>query len=122
VGAAAQPWVQAKGFAHLVCAQMAQDSPAKYLDTMSKQARVGRIFLDYLRNDRTSTAVAVLSPRARPGAPISMPIDWKDVKKGMDSARYTVRTGPSCLKKLRPWAGYTQSARSLSSAIRKLTA
>ena len=122
VGAAAQPWPRAKDFAHLVCAQMAQDSPTKYLDTMSKQARVGRIFLDYLRNDRTSTAVAVLSPRARPGAPISMPIDWKDVKKGMDPARYTVRTGPSWLKKLRPWAGYTQSARSLAGAIRQLTA
>jgi len=68
-GKTAVRWPVAKNFAHIICAQMAHDSPAKYLDTMSKSQRVGKIFLDYLRNDRMSTAVAVLSPRARDGAP-----------------------------------------------------
>jgi bifunctional non-homologous end joining protein LigD len=115
------PWPAAKNFAHIVCAQMAQDSPAKYLDTMAKKARVGRIFLDYLRNDRTSTAVAVLSPRARAGAPISMPIHWKTVKTGLEPLAYTVRSGAALLKKSKPWDQYRQSAGSLRSAIRKLT-
>ena len=115
------PWPAAKDFAHIVCAQMAQDSPARFLDTMSKKDRVGRIFLDYLRNDRTATAVAVLSSRARPGAPISMPIEWKLVKRGLEPARYTVRSGAAILKKSNPWAGYDEAARSLSNAIRIVT-
>jgi bifunctional non-homologous end joining protein LigD len=114
-------WPAAKNFAHLICAQMMQDSPTKYLDTMSKRDRTGRTFLDYLRNDRTATAVAVLSPRARPGAPISMPLHWKDVKAGLNPMRYTVRTGPAVLKTSKPWDQYADSARSLLRAIRLLT-
>ena len=121
-GKNAIPWPAAKNFAHLICAQMVQDSPAKYLDTMSKRERTGRIFLDYLRNDRTSTAVAVLSPRARAGAPISMPLHWKEVKPTLDPARYTVRSGPAILKKSRPWDQYAQAARPLARAMRKVTA
>jgi bifunctional non-homologous end joining protein LigD len=120
-GKDAVPWPAAKDFAHMICAQMAQDSPTQYLDKMAKKDRVGRIFLDYLRNDRTSTAVAVLSSRARTGAPISMPIDWTHVKAGLAPARYTVRTSAAILKKSDPWGDYTQSARSLSSAIRLVT-
>jgi bifunctional non-homologous end joining protein LigD len=121
-GKGAVPWAAAKQFAHIVCAQMAQDSPKKYLDKMAKKERTGRIFLDYLRNDRTATAVAVLSPRARPGAPISMPIHWRETNAALDPARYTVRTGAAYLKKSRPWEQYAQSARSLASAIRQITA
>jgi bifunctional non-homologous end joining protein LigD len=120
-GKDAVAWPAAKKFAHMICAQMAQDSPKKYLDTMAKKDRVGRIFLDYLRNDRTSTAVAVLSSRARAGAPISMPIHWKEVKVGLDPARYTVRTGAAILRKSKPWGEYRQAAKSLASAIRRVT-
>jgi bifunctional non-homologous end joining protein LigD len=119
-GEDAVPWPAAKNFAHIICAQMARDSPTKYLDTMAKKDRVGRIFLDYLRNDRTSTAVAVLSSRARPGAPISMPVHWKDVKATLKPERYDIRTGPGILAKSRPWAEYADSARSLSGSIEKV--
>ncbi len=120
-GKNAVPWPVAKDFAHIVCAQMAQDNPAKYLDTMSKSQRVGKIFLDYLRNDRTATAVAVLSPRAREGAPVSMPIDWKEVRSGLDPKKYTVRTAPGVVRKTKPWMGYAEAARSLADAIRSIT-
>jgi bifunctional non-homologous end joining protein LigD len=117
-GKAAIRWPVAKNFAHLVCAQMAQDSPAKYLDNMSKSRRVGKIFLDYLRNDRTATAVAVLSPRAREGAPVSMPIHWRQVRRGLDPSRFTLRSVPALLRKGKPWEGYDGAARSLADAIR----
>jgi bifunctional non-homologous end joining protein LigD len=120
-GKAAVRWPVAKNFAHLLCAQMSQDSPQKYLDTMSKSRRTGKIFLDYLRNDRTATAVSVLSPRARGGAPVSMPLHWRQVRAGLDPAGFTVRSAPALLRKGKPWAGYDDAARSLAEAIRCVT-
>lgn len=113
-------WPQAKAFAQGVCARMADDSPDKYLINMAKKLRTGRIFLDYLRNDRMSTAVAPFSPRAREGATVSMPLTWSQVKAGLDPTRYTLRTVPSLLSKLKAWDEYCDSERPLEPAIRKL--
>jgi bifunctional non-homologous end joining protein LigD len=114
-------WPVAKNFAHLICAQMADDSPSQYLDTMSKQRRTGRIFLDYLRNDRTATAVAVLSPRARAGAPVSMPLVWRAVKAGLDPHAFSVRTAPRLLAATDAWKDYRAGARPLAAAIVRVT-
>ncbi|MEH6951665.1 DNA ligase D [Nitrobacter sp. NHB1] len=113
-------WKQAKMFAQAVCEQMATDAPDKYLITMSKQQREGKIFLDYLRNDTKSTAVAPLSPRARSGATVSMPLNWSQVKAGLDPKRFTLRTAPDLLKKSKAWSGYDEAARPLQTAIGKL--
>jgi bifunctional non-homologous end joining protein LigD len=120
-GKAAVKWPVAKNFAHLLCAQMAQDSPRRYLDNMSKSQRTGRIFLDYLRNDRMATAVAVLSPRAREGAPVSMPVDWREVKKGLVPQAFSTRIAPGLLARAKPWKDYAQGARSLADAIKRIT-
>ncbi|HET9886380.1 MAG TPA: non-homologous end-joining DNA ligase, partial [bacterium] len=112
-------WPEAKAFAQGVCARMADDSPGRYLINMSKKLRDGKIFLDYLRNDRMSTAVAPLSPRIRDGAPVSMPLTWSQVKAGLDPQKYTIRTVPALLAKTKAWVEYCDSERSLADAIRK---
>lgn len=119
-GEDAPGWDQAKMFAHAVSAQMAEDSPAKYLIKMTKAQRKGRIFIDYLRNDTKSTAVAPLSPRARPGATVSMPLTWAQVRTGLDPKRFTIATAPTLMQKSRPWNDYHAGARPLRSAISKL--
>ena len=113
-------WDEAKMFAQSVSAQMAQDSPAKYLTKMTKKLRTGRIFLDYLRNDRIATAVAPLSPRARPGATVSMPLTWAQVRSDLDPMRFTVHSVPALLAKTSAWKEYNRSKRPLRAAINKL--
>ena len=116
----AMDWAAAKKFAHDVCETMAAESPAKYLVNMSKKLREGRIYLDYLRNDRLATAVAPLSPRARPGATVSMPVVWSAVRPGLDPSAYTVRTVPALLGRSRAWHDYAAGHRGLRQAIAAL--
>ncbi len=113
-------WAEAKSFAHDVCQQMARDNPDLYLIKMTKSLRNGRIFLDYLRNDRMATAVAPLSPRARPGATVSMPLTWTQVKSDLDPKRFTIRTVPALLSKSPAWEDYCDGERPLEQAIKRL--
>jgi bifunctional non-homologous end joining protein LigD len=113
-------WKEAKAFAQGVCQWMADDDPERYLLNMSKKLRNGKIFLDYLRNDRMSTAVGPLSPRARDGATVSMPLTWAQVKSDLDPKRYTVRTVPGLLARSKAWEGYDDAASSIKAAIKKL--
>jgi bifunctional non-homologous end joining protein LigD len=114
-------WKEAKTFAQGVCQLMAGENPERYLLNMSKQLRKGKIFLDYLRNDRMSTAVALLSPRAREGATVSMPLTWAQVKGDLDPERFTIRTAPRLLAKSKAWQGYDDAASSIKAAIKKLS-
>ena len=115
-------WPEAKALAREICVRMAADSPKKYLITMAKKERTGRIFLDYLRNDRMATAVAPLSPRARAGAPVSMPLTWQQVRIGLDPMRYTLRTVPALLARSRAWKDYCECERPLRNALQRMAA
>ena len=114
-------WKEAKAFAQGVCQWMASENPEQYLLNMSKKLRKGKIFLDYLRNDRMATAVAVLSPRARDGATVSMPLTWAQARGDLDPKRFTVRTVPALLARTKAWQGYDDAASSIKGAMRKLT-
>src|SRR6185437_8821275 len=113
-------WKEAKAFAREICEWMAAEDSERYLLNMSKKLRKGKIFLDYLRNDRMSTAVAVLSPRARQGATVSMPLTWAQVKSDLDPKRYTVRTVPGLLARTKAWTDYDDAASSIKAAMKKL--
>ena len=115
-------WPEAKAFAREICVRMAADKPDRYLINMAKKERGGRIFLDYLRNDRMATAVAPLSPRARAGAPISMPLSWREVQKGLDPKRFTIRTAPGLIEKSKAWRDYCDAERPLAEAMKGLGA
>ncbi len=113
-------WPLVKTFARDLCARMAADSPQRYVINMAKRARTGRIFLDYLRNDRTATAVAPLSPRARAGAPVSMPLNWSQARAGLDPGKFTLRTARALLDRSGAWREYFGSSRPLLPAIERL--
>jgi bifunctional non-homologous end joining protein LigD len=78
-------WPEVKSFAAAVAGEMVKDLPEAYVATMTKSKRTGKIFVDYFRNDYTATAIADYGARARPGAPVAVPLDWKELT-GLDSA------------------------------------
>lgn len=100
-------WAQVKPFAHAFADSLARSEPQRYLATATKKFRRGRIFIDYLRNGRGATSVASFSLRARPGAPVAMPIGWQELGKTSGSATFDIANTPRRLARLKrqPWEG-----------------
>jgi bifunctional non-homologous end joining protein LigD len=99
-------WRAAKAFAKTFSDAMAADAPERYLTRISKAERTGRIFIDYLRNDPTSTAVGPYSTRSRPGAPVAMPVEWNDLDEKLDPKQFNVETVPARIASIKdPWKG-----------------
>ncbi|WP_064696994.1 non-homologous end-joining DNA ligase [Rhizobium aegyptiacum] len=105
-------WAEVKAFAHSLAEQMSADTPEKYLATAAKAKRAGHIYIDYLRNGRGSTAVAPYSTRARPGAPVSMPLDWPELNGLSGPAALTLANVPQRLqtRPSNPWGGFFDAA------------
>ncbi len=100
------PWDIAKKFCHAVALSMEKDEPRRYLSTASKARRDHRIFVDWLRNSREATAIVPYSTRARAGAPVAVPIDWRELGSLKSANQYTVQNVMQRMSKLRkdPWA------------------
>ena len=101
------PWDRARAFAQAV-AQAARDmDPLRYVATASKRQRKGRIFIDWLRNGRGATSVASFSARARPGAPVAMPLRWEELGRVASGHAFDIHNTPARLKRLKshPWDG-----------------
>jgi bifunctional non-homologous end joining protein LigD len=114
-------WEEAKAFTERVANEMAKEHPDKYIATLSKRARSGRIFIDYLRNGRGSTAVAAYSTRSHPQATVSTPIDWDEVSEGLKADHFTVDNIGHRLKFLKrdPWDGFFKLRQSVPAPAKR---
>jgi len=115
-------WPAAKAFTKRLAAVMSGERPDLYLSRISKAERAGRIFIDYLRNDPTSTAVGAYSTRSRAGAPVSMPLAWDEVTPALDAKSFTLRTAPDHIARTPdPWAEIGKVRQQLGPAIKNLS-
>ncbi len=114
-------WDEIKTFCKSLAESMTREEPERYLATMSKAKRKGKILIDYLRNGRGATAVAAYSTRAKSGAPVSTPVSWKEVAAGIRPDQFNVRNLAERLSRLRkdPWENYESSRRPITAAMMK---
>ena len=112
-------WEEFKQFTQQVVEQLEHDQPENFTTNMAKKARKGKIFLDYLRNGRNATFIAPYSPRARPGAPVAVPITWDELAHGVDPASFTIQTVPRRLAQLPvdPWKDLVTTKQSITAAM-----
>jgi bifunctional non-homologous end joining protein LigD len=103
---------------HALVDRLAAADPATFTAKMSKASRPGRVFIDYLRNAHGATAVCAFSTRARPGAPVSVPVAWEELD-GLDPASLDTESVPRrvAAQTADPWAGYQAARRALTPAM-----
>lgn len=115
------PWPTIKRFAKALAERFAEEMPDRYVATMTKARRAGRIFIDHFRNERTASAIAPYSPRARDGAPVAWPVTWPELAHTDSAALVSVRTAVQRLAAPDPWADYSEVRQRLSAkALRAL--
>jgi bifunctional non-homologous end joining protein LigD len=113
-------WDEVKAFAKSVADTMQQTDPDRYIATMSKAKRRGKIYVDYLRNQRGATAIASYSTRARDGAPVAALIGWDEHSAKTRPNMYNIKNLPARLAKLKadPWADFFSTKQSLTREVR----
>jgi bifunctional non-homologous end joining protein LigD len=113
-------WDEVKEFAHSIAKFLVKAEPKRFTAKLSKQSRGGKIFVDYLRNAETASAVAAYSARARPGAHVSTPLAWDELDDTDIRGAFTVRNIPQRLKDgADPWADYAKTRQSITAAMRR---
>lgn len=111
-------WESVRSFSGAIAKELSAAYPAEYVATMSKKARKGKIYLDWLRNARGATAIASYSVRARPGAPVAVALAWSELGPTQDLDRFTVTTIPRRLSTLKedPWSEFLTCKQRLTRA------
>ena len=114
-------WEEVKAFARALCERIRDDAPSRYTTKSSKAGRAGKIFLDYLRNDRGATFVAPYSTRAKSGAPVSVPIAWEELDQGVRSDSFHVGNVADRLASLKrdPWEELDSARQSITVVMLK---
>ena len=114
-------WDTAKGFSEAVVRHLARTLGDRFVAKSGPRNRVGKIFIDYLRNGRGATTVCAWSARARPGMGVSVPVRWSELDQLSGGAHWTLRTIEERLRiGNAPWEGYDQAAVGLSGAMKRL--
>ena len=111
-----QDWESVKAFAKQVAEDLTAEAPELYIATMSKAKRKGKIFIDYLRNARTATAISAYSTRSHAGGPVSVPLRWDELATDVRGEHFNIRNVPQRLARLRtdPWEGYERARRPIT--------
>ncbi|HEX5473082.1 MAG TPA: DNA ligase D [Vicinamibacterales bacterium] len=110
-------WRVCLAFARTLASTLVRRDPSLFTTEFAKRGREARILIDYLRNNRTNTSIAAFSTRARPGAPVSIPIRWTDLTAAMTPDRWTVESVPGRFaKRADPWAAYWKTRQRLSAS------
>jgi bifunctional non-homologous end joining protein LigD len=112
-------WPFVSDFCRAVAMAIARAAPNDFVATMSKTARRGKIFVDYLRNQRGATSVATLSTRAQSGAPVSMALAWEELGSVKSADQYDVKNARRRLTSLKrdPWAEMDKVRQSLTARM-----
>ncbi len=119
--AARQDWEEVNYFTKALAEDIVRSAPGSFTSKMTKSRRMGKIFVDYMRNIRGATAVEAYSTRAKPGAPVSSPIEWVELKSGIRSDSFTIKNMPDRMKNLKrdPWEGFFNARQSITKKTRK---
>jgi len=112
-------WPMVKAFCKNLAQRMADDQPDRYVATMSKAKRKGKLFIDYLRNERGSTAIAPWSSRSREGAPAAVPVSWEELKTVKAANQFSLAMAAERAKAPDPWADYFELDQSITKAMLK---
>jgi bifunctional non-homologous end joining protein LigD len=109
-------WDELKQFAKSIADTMTRESPGQYLATLSKAKRRGKVFVDYLRNQRGATAIASYSTRSKPGAPVAAPLAWEELSTKIKLDMYNISNLPKRLEQLSsdPWEGFSSTRQSIT--------
>jgi bifunctional non-homologous end joining protein LigD len=112
-------WRKCLEFARALGEALVRHDPETFTTAFAKAGRERKILIDYLRNNRTNTSIAAYSTRARPGAPVSVPVRWDELRPALDPLQWTILTIRERLERLRkdPWTGYADSRQRLAAAM-----
>jgi bifunctional non-homologous end joining protein LigD len=110
-------WPEVKAFCHAFADRLATDEPGRFTSNIRKARRIGRMFVDYLRNERGSTAISPYSTRAKDGCPVAVPVSWDEVPDLAAASQFSLADAAARAATLDPWPGYFDSNQSITKGM-----
>lgn len=111
-------WPEVKAFCKSFAQKLAADAPERFVANMSKAQRKGRMFVDYLRNERGATAISPWSTRSRDGAPVAFPVTWDELRTVRAANAFPISVAAARASESDPWTGYFSLHQTITSRMR----